>query len=385
MAPNLLSIPPGRPFLKTLAAGLLSGRIVETFRYDGDPLALADVTVYVPSRRAARSLSTAFTQVLEARFGVRSAILPKIRPIGEGDEAAIFAAGKSSAGPSLPAMPELERRLALARLAREWRRLAERATGEALSGEPAEIPERHASAAEALSLAADLGALLDEIETEGTSFAKLAGLAPDALAAWWQTTLSFLEIVTEHWPKHLKDRGVTSEAAAKNVWLRSEAARLLTGDAKGPVILAGSTATAPATLDLMHAVANLAEGALVLPGLDRHIGEAGFAAIDRDVSIAAPGHPQYGLKRILTRFALPPEAVRHLDEDLSPGLARREHFLASALRPAETTARWAEEAREFSADALGEEVLGDVALIEAGEPSPPPCAKPWSGPMPLSR
>ncbi|NDW03978.1 double-strand break repair protein AddB [Jiella pacifica] len=369
MAPNILSIPPGRPFLKTLAAGLLSGRIVESFRYDGDPLALAGVTVYVPSRRAARSLSSAFTQVLGERFGVRSAILPKIRPIGEGDEAAIFATRESSAGTMLPAMPELERRLALARLARQWRRLAESAATAALSGEPAEaLSERPASAAEALALAGDLGTLLDEIETEGTSFAKLAGLAPDALAAWWQTTLSFLEIVTEHWPEHLKQRGVTSEAAAKNVWLRSEAARLLSGEAKGPVILAGSTATAPATLDLMHAVANLAEGALVLPGLDRHIGEVGFAAIDRDVSIAAPGHPQYGLKRILTRFALPPEAVRHLDEDLSPALARREAFLASALRPAETTALWAEEAPAFGRDALGREVLDDVALIEAGEP-----------------
>ena len=248
MAPNILSIPPGRPFLKTLAAGILSGQIVETFRFDGDPLALAGVTIYVPSRRAARSLGAAFTEVLGERFGVRSAILPTIRPIGEGDEAAIFATKESSAGTMLPAMPELERRLALARLAREWRRFAERAAGAALRGEEAEaMPERQASAAEALALAGDLGALLDELETEGTSFEKLAGLAPDALAAWWQTTLSFLEIVTEHWPQHLKERGVTSEAAAKNVWLRSEAARLLAGEAKGPVILAGSTATAPAT------------------------------------------------------------------------------------------------------------------------------------------
>lgn len=360
MVANVLSIPPGKPFLRTLAEALLSGQIVEGFCYDGDPLSLADVTLYVPSRRAARSLAAAFAAVLGESHGSRSAILPRIRPLGEGDEATIFSAsGEGGAGP-LPAMPELERRLNLARLARAWRHLADRVPGEEL---PEGTPERVTSASEALWLAGDLGVLLDEIETEGTSFAKLAGLAPDALAAWWQTTLSFLEIVTDHWPKLLESRGVTSEAAAKNAWLRSETARLLAGGAKGPVIVAGSTATSPATLDLMHAVAHLPNGALVLPGLDRHIGSQGFAAIDREVAIAAPGHPQYGLKRILTRFAMAPEAVPHLDADLSPRLARRETFLSSALRPAETTAHWAEEAQAFGPDALD-----GVALIEAADP-----------------
>ncbi|TFF19109.1 double-strand break repair protein AddB [Jiella endophytica] len=362
MAPTILSIPPGKPFLKTLAESILGGRIVEGFRHDGDPLSLADVTVYVPSRRAARSLAGAFSAALSAWSGKShgSAILPRIRPIGEGDEAAIFAGDDARAGVSLPAMPELERRLSLARLARQWRHLADRAAGEELAEG---APERVTSAAEALWLAGDLGALLDEIETEETSFARLTDLAPEALAAWWQTTLTFLEIVTDHWPDFLASRGVTSEAAAKNAWLRGEAARLAAGGAKGPVILAGSTATAPATLELMHAVAHLAQGALVLPGLDRHIGSAGFAAIDRELAIASPGHPQYGLKRILTRFAMSPEDVRQLDEDLSPGLRQREAFLASALRPAETTAHWAEEAPAF-----GPEALEGVALIEAGEP-----------------
>ena len=72
---------------------------------------------------------------------------------------------------------------------------------------PPEVVPVCRAASEALWLAGDLGVLLDEIETEGTSFAKLAGLAPDALAAWWQTTLSFLEIVTDHWPKLLESRG----------------------------------------------------------------------------------------------------------------------------------------------------------------------------------
>ena len=46
---RVFSIPPGAPFLPTLAEALLAGRLVPGFRFDGDPLALADVTIYVPT------------------------------------------------------------------------------------------------------------------------------------------------------------------------------------------------------------------------------------------------------------------------------------------------------------------------------------------------
>ncbi|MEF2550736.1 double-strand break repair protein AddB [Aurantimonas sp. A2-1-M11] len=354
MSASLFSIPPGRPFLATLAEGLLAGRIVPSFRYEGDPLALAGVTIYVPTRRAARALAGEFARLL----GTGSAILPAIRPIGESDEASQFA--PEGEQPSLaPTMGELERRLQLARLARQWRTVTRGREFESLIGEAAVLP---ASAADALWLAADLGALLDEVETEGTSLGKLAGLAPDALSDWWQLTVTFLSIVTETWPQALTEAGRISEAAAKNAWLRAEAERLRRNPGTGPVILAGSTATAPATIELMHAIAHLDEGALVLPGLDRHLDPAAFAAISRDGAISAPGHPQYGLKTILTRFAIPPESVVHLTGDQEPGLAAREAFIADALRPAETTHRWRETARLHGAGALD-----DLALVEADD------------------
>lgn len=354
MTANLFSIPPGRPFLATLAEGLLEGRIVPSFRYTGDPLALAGATIYVPTRRAARALAGEFARLL----GTGSAILPAIRPIGESDEASQFA--PEGERPSLePTMGELERRLQLARLARQWRSVTRGREFEALIGEEAVLP---ASAADALWLAADLGALLDEVETEGTSLGKLAGLAPDALSDWWQLTVTFLSIVTETWPQALAEAGRVSEATAKNVWLRAEAERLRRDPGTGPVILAGSTATAPATIELMHAIAHLEQGALVLPGLDRHLDPEAFAAISREGAISAPGHPQYGLKTILARFALPPEAVTHLAPNEEPALTAREAFVADALRPAETTHRWRETARDHRTEALD-----GLALVEAND------------------
>ena len=49
---GLFTIAPGRAFLGDLAAG-----IVSRFGAPGEPLALAGVTVFLPTRRAARTLA----------------------------------------------------------------------------------------------------------------------------------------------------------------------------------------------------------------------------------------------------------------------------------------------------------------------------------------
>ena len=402
MSANIFSIPPGRPFLRTLAEALLDGRLIRSFRYGGDPLALADVTIYLPTRRAARALAGAITAIMaESQVGGASAILPTIRPIGEGGDEELFSmpleAGAVPAGLT-PVMGDLERRLNLARLARRWREEIARAEFEALIGEAPVLP---ASASDALWLARDLGALLDEMETEGTPFSAIAGLGPEALAKWWQLTLTFLAIVTEHWPAALAATGQISEAASKNAWLDAEAGRFRTNGSRGPVILAGSTATAPATMELMRAIAHLENGAVVLPGFDRHLDAPSLAALVKPQasakapgaglangpSIAAPGHPQYGLKTILDRIA-PGQTVMHLDvrpeqrmadghasngtavatessradRDAQRTLPAREAFLADALRPAETTDAWADASGRH-----GTEALDGIALIEAAD------------------
>ena len=410
MSPHLFSIPPGRPFLPTLADALLDGRLVSAFAFDENPLALADVTIYLPTRRAARALAGVIGGAVQRRRGGAStnAILPSIRTIGEGDAASLFSspteAGAVPAFASVtgaPVMGDLERRLQLARLARRWREETARADFTALIGEAPVLP---ASAADALWLARDLGALLDEMETEGTKFSAIAGLAPEALAAWWQLTLTFLTIVTGHWPKALAETGRISEAAAKNAWLVAEAARLRAGGAKGPVILAGSTATAPAAIELMRAVAYLDSGAVVLPGADRHLDARALDALSAADSIAAPGHPQHGLKRILDRIA-PGATVVHLanrcdrarpaaePDDRNDGLTcdpevacdhkptdlydnaepadlaldAREAFLADALRPAETTDAWSQPSGAGAATRHAPEALAGIALIEAAD------------------
>ncbi|MFD2238852.1 double-strand break repair protein AddB [Aureimonas populi] len=351
MPANIFSIAPGLPFLPTLARSILSGRIVKGVMGSGDPLALADLTVYVPTRRAAIALTAAFAH----EIGGPAAILPRVRPLGQDEDDAPF----FGAPALLPAVDPLRRRLELARLVRFWKSRIGDGTASMLAGEDIVLP---ASAADALYLASDLATLLDEAEDEEISLSGLARLGiEDRLAEWWQLTLTFLAILTEEWPRHLAEIGMVSSTEIRRRFARETAARYRAEGSPGPVVIAGSTATAPATIELMRAVAELQNGAVVLPGLDRTLDAPSFAGIERAASLSAAGHPQYGLKRILGGLGVPREAVATLAPDAGSAPAAREAFVSDALRPAETTELWAEGPAHPPA------ALDDLALIEAAD------------------
>ena len=118
------------------------------------------------------------------------------------------------------------------------------------------------------TLATELARLMDMVETENVSLDALDTLVPEEFAEHWQHTLNFLRIVTEFWPIHLNERGYASPAARRNALLLAEAQRYTTTPPKGPVVVAGVTGSIPATVRLMQAVADLPNGAIVLPGLD---------------------------------------------------------------------------------------------------------------------
>ncbi|TPL93664.1 double-strand break repair protein AddB [Mesorhizobium sp. B2-3-12] len=358
---RVFSIPSGAPFLPTLAEALLAGRLVPGFRFDGDPLALADVTIYVPTRRAARALRGVFVDSLKARGGGGSAILPVIRPLGEFDEdEALFEADPSAAIDLAPPISATERLLLLTPLVRAWKRRLP-AHVAALFAEEIVVP---ASTADAIWLARDLAGLMDEIETEGTDWAKLAGLVSGNLAGWWQVTLEFLGIVTDAWPEFLEESDRSNPAAHRNALIRAEAARLRRNPPAGPVIAAGSTGSIPATAELLATIASLSGGAIVLPGLDQMLDEASFQAL---VAPGAPpavlGHPQYGLAKLIGKIGVLRGDVEEIGA-AEPKLALRAALVGEALRPAETTELWAETRNGFSAPAI-EGAFAEVALLEA--------------------
>src|SRR5262249_3264811 len=122
MRPRVFTIPPSAPFLATLIKAMTAGRL--GFRLPEDPLALASVTLYLPTRRACRLAREVFLDALE----VDAAILPRIVAIGDIDEDELVFADMAAGGLAAdalavpPALGGLERRLLLAQLVRTWAR-----------------------------------------------------------------------------------------------------------------------------------------------------------------------------------------------------------------------------------------------------------------------
>lgn len=326
--PHVFSVAPGAPFLATLADGLLGGRFGEIPGLGRDPMALAGVTIFLPTRRAARALA----DILLDRSGAAATALPRIRPIGDVDEEEhILAAAEESPADllSLPlAVPRIERQLVLTRLAIAWAR-AEAAGG--LTPRP--VP---ASPADAVRLAADLARLIDEMATAGVGFDALSAIEAEDYPRFWQTTLSFLEIAGQAWPAYLAERGFADPVARRDRLIRSEAARLTARPPRAPVIAAGSTGSIPATGELLKAIAYLPDGAVILPGLDRDLDAASWDAIGSE---PAPSHPQFGLHQLLAAIGIAREEVAEIGER-PPHLAQRARLLSDAMRPAITTDGW---------------------------------------------
>ena len=360
---RVLSIPAGAPFLKTIAAALCDGRLNETFRYDpADPLSLADVTIYVPTRRSARVLRSEFVDLL----GGRSAILPVIRPLGETDDDSGYfdLVAPEEMDLALP-IGGTARLLELGRLILAWRNQLPKIVLDVHSESPLVAP---ASPADAIWLARALAELIDAVETEERDWADLKKLDTGEHALWWQLTAEFLSIASAFWPLRLEELRRSSPAKHRAAILRGEARRISARDHKGPVIVAGSTGSVPAAADLIAAISDLPNGTVVLPGLDlampadqwAMIGEEAF---DGKPEPASRSHSQFGLSRLLKKIGVTREEVDVLGE-AADDLSFRAAALSQALVPAKATDRWSTW-RDGADAGLLAKAFADVSLIEA--------------------
>jgi ATP-dependent helicase/nuclease subunit B len=327
--PRVLSIRASLPFAETLARGLIAELGAER-----DPLALARATIYLPTRRAARNFADAFARVLGG-----AALLPRFEPLGDVDDEALLFDVAGDGIELKPAIAPMRRRLLLATLIQRWDRARRK---DALGF------------AQAAALAAGLARLMDEMETQDCDLSKIKDLVPKSLAVHWQEVVGLLDVLHQRWPKILKDERRLNPADRRNQALRALATRL---DTKGPVVAAGSTGTIPASGELLKAIATLPNGMVVLPGLDRDLDAESWAGLD-------PGHPQYGMKQLLTRIGIARQDVKEWDGTAAPP---RETVLRETLRPAPTTDAW----RALAERGTGEiaDGLKGLALIPAADPA----------------
>ena len=333
---NVFTIPASAPFAETLARGLIA-----RLGAGEDPLALAEATVYLPTRRATRTLADVFASLLGG-----AALLPELQPLGDLDEEEFLFDPESEALDLPPAIAPIRRWLLLATLIRRWH---ENTRGNGIGF------------AQAVAMAKGLASFLDQAETQNADLSKLDALVPDSFAEHWSDVVSFLRVARDEWPKLLAAEGKENPAKHRNMALEKLRERLIAHPPDKPVIAAGSTGSIPATARLLGAIARLPNGMVVLPGLDRELDEESWNAIEHE-----PGHPQYGLKQLLTAIGVARGDVRDWPQ-AGQIFAAREHLLRETLRPAPTTDVWRAIA-DRGGDDMAEGLKG-LSLLETAQPA----------------
>jgi ATP-dependent helicase/nuclease subunit B len=361
---RVFTIPPGAPFLPTLAEAIAGGSIIP----DAAGEDLANATIYLPTRRAAR----AFASLLAERGDGRARLLPRIVPLGEADEAEFELVGLGDdaafegAEALAPPIGPLERRLILTRLIQGWARTVDRALLRHAPDAPVLVPS---SPSDAVSFAGDLERLMDSFTTEDIPWADIAQAVEADFSKYFGLTLDFVRIAAENWPGILAERNASDPAKRRSALIHAEAQRLLRQRPDTPIIAAGSTGSIPATAALLAAIARLPRGAVILPGLDRDLDDRSWDVIGSagsEDTDPVHGHPQAILRRLLDEHIKTPRSSVRVLGTVSGGLAARARLLSEALRPADTTDGWAALPSEERTD-IAETGCQGLALIAAAD------------------
>ncbi len=314
--PRLFALPPGADFPAALIAGLRD-RL-----QDHPPEAMARVTVLVNTQRMRRRITELFT-LTGAGF------LPRIRLITE--------LGQDTLAAIPPAVSPLRRRLDLAQL-----------IAALLDREPGLAPR-----SALFDLAESLAALMDEMQGEGVSPQAVSLLDVGDHSGHWERSQRFLGIVAR-----VFDGSAPDAEARQRLVVEALIAAWAKTPPQDPVIVAGSTGSRGTTALLMQGVAQLPQGAVVLPGFDFQMAPAVWANLDD--ALTAEDHPQYRFHRFVNALGMAPDQVQKWT-DCAENVARN-RLISLSLRPAPVTDQWLTEGRKLADLAAA---TSDMTLIEA--------------------
>lgn len=298
-AARIATIAPHSDFITDLAAGLIADS-----QQRGVPL--ADYLLLLPTRRAARALRAALVPHAGA------ILLPRLQTLGEQDDDTL--ALMTDADDVPPAVSPLRRRLLLAQLLQtEY--------------------DATLTAAGAWQLAGSLASLLDDLLVHQLPPSALDAIVPVELASHWQKILVFLQAITRDWPRLLAQESLVDPVTRQQALVARQIALWQTQPPQTPVIAAGSTASMPATAQLLQAVTRLPHGLVILPGLDRAVAAEDWERLE-------PSHPQYTMREWLETCGVPRRQVQSWPSAADTAATARAAILQTALLPPAATERW---------------------------------------------
>ena len=296
--PLIYSIAAHRGFADALVAGIVP-------RYREPGFGLARLTLLVPSSRAARTLSEAFIRHA-GDSGEGGLLMPRMVAVGDLDLDEKLGAALDPLGAAdiPPACYPVARWLALDRL------IAEERAAEGM--EP--LPGRAR-----LNLAREMARTIDWLLVEDKTFEDLLSDpvrdSVAGLASHWERAIRLFARVNVRWQSELAARGQVDAATRRNLLFDRAARRWKDNPPAHPIVAAGVTSAAPALARLLRVIAELPQGAVVLPDLDRAMDDAAWDELGRAGAADEPGgavfgaedavtHPQYHLKLLLNRMGV---------------------------------------------------------------------------------
>ncbi|PCH74390.1 MAG: double-strand break repair protein AddB [Rhodobacteraceae bacterium] len=318
-APRVFALPPGVDFPRALIDGL------QTRLTGSPPEAWAKVHLVVNTRRMTRRLHDLF-DAGPARLLPR---LSLVTGLGENREIA-------------PPVPPLRRRLELVQL-----------IGRLLDQQP-----DLAARASQYDLADSLATLMEEMQGEGVSARAIRDLDVEDMSGHWARAQAFIAIADQF----TGDAKGLDAQAHHRLAIETLIARWETTPPQHPVILAGSTGSRGTTLLLMKAVANLPQGAVVLPGYDFDQPDAVWSHLSGPSG--SEDHPQFRFSNIMQTLDIAPSGIRRWTDTPAPSPARN-RLISLSLRPAPVTDAWMAEGPGLND--LAQATAG-VTLLEAASP-----------------
>jgi ATP-dependent helicase/nuclease subunit B len=327
--PGVYSIAAHSGFADALVAGLLS-------RYRDPDLGLARLTLLLPSRRAARTVSEAFI-----RLAGDGLLLPRMAVVGDLDL-------DETLGPLLDPMGAGAEIAPAADPTRRWLRLAEHIRDEMGGNAP------HGAAL--LRLAREQAdtmdrLLVEDIGPEELLSERVVDLLGD-LSGHWQDGLRLFARVQARWLAELQERGELDASARRNRLFDHAARRWKLAPPQTPMVTAGVTSAAPALARLLRVIAEMPGGAVILPDLDLAMKDAVWAELGCAGAPAEVGgppfargdavtHPQYHLKLLLNRMGIARTEVQPWHRaGLAAAQPERSRAISNLFLPPQASACW---------------------------------------------
>lgn len=308
---GVFNIPAGQDFAQQLAQGVLA-RVA-------DIKDLPKWRIYLPSQRACQSLQTAFLDSVDGM----PILLPQLIALGESDEwtdELFDSLVKGQDALLADAIDPKQRQFLLANLISKM----------TVGGYRVSHPQ-------ALLLAEELCAVLDQIRQAGSEPSEIPTLIPDEFSSHWADIAQFLEIVFKHWPAILDASGMLDPIDRKLKLQERLCKSWQENPPENPIVIAGSTGSLPSTTKLMQAVLSLHNGMVVLPGLATESADTS----DQEAIIEDICHPQHQLFSLCKTLGWQVSTVKLWREfPQSETEIQRQKLWREVFRPYQQTHMW---------------------------------------------